>query len=385
MWKETRAVDQRVLFVEAVHRGEESVSELCARHGVSRKTGYKWLGRAAAGESLEDRSRRPHTSPQRLDDALVELVLELRRKRPTWGPRKLLARLQVLHRKRDDWPSSSTIGELLKRNGLVRKRRVRARVDPYASTLAPMNAPNAVWCADFKGDFRTADQSRVLPLTITDGASRYLLRCTALSRIDGPNVQPVFESAFREFGMPSVIRTDNGPPFAATAPAGLSKLAIWFFKLGITPERIQPGKPTQNGRHERMHRTLREDAISPPARTFAQQQRKFDVFQRVYNEERPHDALGMRTPADVYEDSPRRFPRALQKPTYPPHFLLRAVRSNGEIKLGGRKIFDSETLVSENVGIEERDDDSYAVYFGSLRLGAIDAETMKFDKNLTDE
>jgi putative transposase len=385
MWKETRVVDQRVLFVAAVHRGEASMSELCASYGVSRKTGYKWLARAEAGQSLEDRSRRPLTSPQRLDDAFAELFLELRRKRPTWGPRKLLARLQALHRRVRVWPSASTVGKLLKDNGLIRAQRTRPRVEPYESPLTPMDEPNAVWCADFKGDFRTGDKRRVLPLTITDGASRYLLRCTALSHGDGVSVQEVFESAFREFGLPRVIRTDNGPPFATTGPGGLSKLAVWFFKLGIASERIQPGKPTQNGRHERMHRTLAEDAISPPAPTFEKQQRKFDVFRRVFNEERPHEALGMRAPFDVYEDSPRRFPTELREPTYPPHFLIRSVRSNGEIQFAGRKLFVSEALVSESVGIEERDDDSYAVFFGPKRIGGIDAETMKFDKNLTDE
>ncbi len=383
MWKETRVVNERVLFVEAVQRGDENMSELCARYGVSRKTGYKWLDRASAGESLEDRSRRPHSSPERTDDALVELMLELRRKRPTWGARKLLARLCVLH-PRNRWPSSSTIGELLKHHGLIRKRRVRPKIEPYASPLAAMDEPNAVWCADFKGDFRTADHRRVLPLTITDGASRYLLRCTALARIDGPSVQPIFESAFREFGMPRVIRTDNGTPFVAIAPGGLTKLSIWFLKLGITAERTQPGKPTQNGRHERMHRTLGEDAISPPASTFVLQQRKFDVFRRVFNEERPHQALGMRTPADVYEDSPRRFPRKLRELTYPTHFLTRVVNATGEVRLAGRRVFVSETLAGETVALDERDDD-YVVHFGPRRLGTIDFETMTFDKNQTDE
>lgn len=385
MWKEARVVDQRVSFVEAARRGDESVTALCVAHGVSRKTGYKWLKRAATGESLDDRSRRPHASPQRLNEALEDLFLELRRERPTWGARKLLARLQAVHGGAYDWPSASTVGELLKRNGLVRRRRSRPKLEPYSSPLAPMDEPNAVWCADFKGDFRTADRRRVLPLTITDGASRYLLRCTALGRIDRPNVQPVFESAFREFGLPYVLRTDNGPPFVTVGPAGLSRFAIWLVKLGIHPERTAPGKPTQNGRHERMHRTLGEDAINPPAATFAKQQRRFDAFRRIFNEERPHQALEMRTPEAVYRASPRRFPRKLDEPAYPETYVRRSVRPNGEIKLAGRLVFVSETLSGEHVGIDERDDDTFAIYFGPLRLGAIDRATMKFDRRLTDE
>jgi transposase InsO family protein len=384
MWKETRVVDERVKFIEGVQRGEASMTELCARFGVSRKTGYKWLERAEAGEGLSDRSRRPHASPTQLDEKTVELALALRREHPTWGPRKLVARFSVLHPRRA-LSSASAVGDLLKRYGLVRKRTPRPQLSPYTSPLSPMNEPNAVWCADFKGDFRTGDRTRVLPLTMTDGASRYLLRCSALRRIDIGSVKPVFESAFREFGMPWVVRTDNGTPFVTTGPAGLSKFSIWLLKLGIRAERTQPGRPTQNARHERMHRTLGEDAMTPPSKTLAQQQRRFDVFRRVYNEERPHEAHGMRTPASVYVDSARRFTGQLVEPTYPEHFVVRRVRENGVIKLHGRLVFVSELLTSESIGLEERDDDSFAVHFGSLRLGAIDADTMKFDKNWLDD
>jgi transposase InsO family protein len=384
MWKETGVVDERVRFVEAVQRSEAPMGELCARFGVSRKTGYKWLARADAGEALTDRSRRPHASPTQHDEKTVELVLALRREHPTWGPRKLVARLSVLHRRRE-LPSASTVGELLKRHGLVRKRTTRPRLSLYTSPLSAMDEPNAVWCADFKGDFRTGDRTRVLPLTMTDGASRYLLRCTALRRIDYGSVKPVFESAFREFGMPWVIRTDNGTPFVTTGPAGLSKFSIWLLKLGVTAERTQPGRPTQNGRHERMHRTLGEDAMRPPSHTLAQQQRRFDLFRHVYNEERPHEALGQQPPASVYVDSSRRYTGRLVEPMYPEHFLLRRVRETGEIKINNQRVFVSESLSRETIAIEERDDDTYALYFGTHRLGAIDADTMKFDKNWLDD
>lgn len=199
-------------------------------------------------------------------------------------------------------------------------------------------------------------------------------------------MQPIFESAFREFGLPRVIRTDNGPPFATIGLAGLSRLAIWFIKLGVHPERTAPGKPTQNGRHERMHRTLGEDTLRPPARTFAQQQRRFDAFRRVFNEERPHEALGMQPPCAVYGDSPRRFPRKLVEPVYPATHSTRSVRTDGTIKLAGHMVFVSEALAGECVALDdEREDDLIAVFFGSLRLGAIHRATMKFDRTLTDE
>jgi transposase InsO family protein len=385
MWKQTRVVDERARFLAAVPLGETSFSELCVQYGVSRKTGYKWLAREAEGEPLDDRSRRPHTSPQRLDEELEDLFLELRRARPTWGPRKLVARLRELHGRTYEWPAASTVGELLKRNGLVRARRVRMKIDPYISPLSPMDTPNAVWCADFKGDFRTGDRRRVLPFTLTDGASRYLLRCRAVPRGDREQVVPIFESAFREHGLPNTIRTDNGPPFVSTGPGGLSKLSIWFFKLGIHHERTKPGKPTQNGRHERMHRTLAEDTASPPASTLAKQQRRFDVFCQVFNEERPHEALDMKTPSDVYRDSARAFPRKIDEVAYPDEYARRVVRNDGTISLDGHHVFVSEVLTKEVVGLEKRDDDTIALYFGSRRLGAIDCKTMKFDKTLLDD
>jgi transposase InsO family protein len=381
-WKETRAVDERVRFVQAVQGGEDDVSSLCRAHGISRKTGYKWLRRAAAGAALADEPRRPHCSPQTTSTRVQELLLELRRKRPTWGPRKLVAKLRMLHPGLA-LPAASTVGELLQRAGLVRKRRPSMKVEAYGASLTPMNEPNAVWCADFKGHFYTRDGRIVHPLTITDGSTRYIAGCRAQSRQDSETTQASFESAFRELGLPLVLRTDNGAPFASTAPGGLSRLGIWFLKLGIRLERIAPGKPTQNGRHERMHRTLAEETASPPARTFAQQQRRFDLFRRDFNEERPHQALDYRTPASIYVPSPRRFPRKLESPRYAADVETRRVRDGGEIKWRSQTVYVSQALAHEDIALVERDDDTWAVYFGALRLGSID--DFRFDSSLTDD
>lgn len=385
MWMQSDVVGERTRFVNAVRSGDESFSDVCARFGVSRKTGYKWMARADANGSLEDASRRPRNSPRRLDDELAELFVQLRHARPKWGARKLLARLQRLHGDAYDWPSASTVGQLLKQRNLLHKRRSKPKLDAYVSPLSPMDEPNAVWCADFKGDFKTGDRRRVLPLTLTDGASRYILRCIAVARGDLEHVKPVFESAFREFGLPRVIRTDNGPPFVSIGPGGLSKLSVWFFKLGIHHERTKPGKPTQNARHERMHRTLAEDTASPPAKSLREQQRRFDSFCRIFNEERPHEGLGMKTPSDVYYDSPRPFPRKIEQPTYPAHHQLRVVRPDGAIQFGGHYIFVSEALAKETIGLEERDDGTLGLYFSTRSLGVIDRSTLKFDKSRRDE
>jgi putative transposase len=381
-WKPRSVVDERVRFIEAVHREEDDISALCRQFGISRKTGYKWIGRAERGESLVDRSRAPLSRPGTTDERVRDLILDARHAHPTWGPRKLLAWLARKH-PRLELPAASTVGELLKRAGLVRPRRVRQRPDPNLSSLATMDAPNAVWCADFKGWFKTGDGRVVNPLTITDGFSRYLLRCRAMSLTHTELVKTVYDSVFREFGLPMVFRTDNGPPFAGMGPRGLSKLGVWLLKLGITLERTAPGKPTQNGRHERMHRTLKEDTASPPAKTFRLQQRRFDLFTRTFNEERPHEALGNNTPASVYVASPRRYPVPLCEFEYPDHFELRKVKRHGEVKWRGEFTYISEALAGEFVAIEPREDGTFGVHFGQLCLGGLD-EDGRFDRTLRD-
>jgi transposase InsO family protein len=297
-------------------------------------------------------------------------VVDARKRHPTWGPRKLLFELERRY-PRLRLPASSTVGQILKRQGLVLRRRARRKAAPYTAPFVGCDAPNAVWCADFKGSFALGNGRRCNPLTISDAYSRYLLRCEGLSRTDHSCVQPIFESAFCEFGRPLAIRTDNGPPFATVAAGGLSALAIWWIKLGIRPERIAPGKPQQNGRHERMHRTLKQDTTKPPARTLPEQQLRFDRFRRVYNDDRPHQALGMKPPATAYDSSSRPYPIKLREPEYPTNFSVRSVNHKGLLKWKGRMIYLAETLALEHVALEEVDDDEWRVYFADVPLGVL--------------
>src|SRR5262245_34784306 len=267
-WKETCPMDERAEFIVECLRGELTVTELCRKYEISRKTGYKWMGRFHEGgrPNLADRSRARHGHANATPEELVGMIVAMRKEHPTWGPLKLIDRLE---RKwpRQRWPAPSTIGEILKRQGLARARRGRHRPPQYAEPFLGCDEPNKTWCADFKGSFALGNGRRCNPLTISDAYSRYLLRVESLTRTEENAVRPIVESAFCEFGRPWAIRTDNGPPFATVAAGGLSRLAIWWIKLDIRPERIAPGKPQQNGRHERMHRTLKQETTKPPART----------------------------------------------------------------------------------------------------------------------
>ena len=316
-WTETCAVDERMRFVIAAEKHEEPFAAVCRRFGVSRRVGYKWLARyqEAGVEGLQDRSRAPLHHPQAIADDLVERCLAVRRAHPSWGPLKVRAYLERRAPARD-WPAASTIGAMFDREGLTVKRKLRRRSPPSSAPFAHCGAANDVWCIDFKGWFLTGDGRRCEPLTITDAHSRYLLRCQALARTDTDHVWPVLDAAFREFGLPHYMRSDNGSPFASRGAGGLSKLSIKLIKAGVIPERIAPGKPQQNGRHERMHLTLLQDTANPPAASLRQQLKRLRDFQRLYNEHRPHQALGNATPADSYTPSPRRFDGILREPEY---------------------------------------------------------------------
>jgi putative transposase len=307
-------------------------------------------------------------------------VLELKERWPLWGPRKLQAKLAERH---PDWevPAASTIGDWLQREGLTRGRRRRRRCPPYTQPLAEAAAPNDVWSADFKGWFSTGDGRRCDPLTVSDAFSRYLLACQAVRRADHAHVGPVFEALFCEFGLPRAIRTDNGPPFATVGAGGLSQLSVWWLKLGIKPERIEPGKPQQNGRHERMHGTLGEATATPPAATIPAQQRRFNRFRREFNQERPHEALAQKPPAAFYVASPRRYPCRLREPAYSADQAVRRVRTNGEIKWRGEFIFISEALGGEPVGIAETACGDWRVCFADVELGFIDRRTLKIHRS----
>lgn len=371
-WKETRVQDERARFVLEADAEEVALAELCREYGISRKTGYKWIARfhSEGIAGLADRSRAPHTQPQAVSEQIEQQIVELRTKHPKWGERTLKSWLEK-HRDDESWPAAATIGAILKRRGLTVPRKRRPRATP-STELHAATAANQVWGIDFKGWFRTQDGSRCDPLTISDLHSRYLLRCQLVRRCDDAHVRPLLVAAFREYGLPERIRSDNGPPFATTGRGGLSRLAVWWIRLGIVPERIEPGKPQQNGRHERMHRTLKQYTAQPAARTVRAQQKAFDEFRKEYNEQRPHQGLGMATPASLYAASGREYPRRLPELEYPAGWILRRVTASGEVKHQGRRFFLSEVLEGQIVGLEEIDDEHYRLWFGPAELGLLD-------------
>jgi len=371
-WMETCAVDERMRFVMAIEKREESFAAACRRFGVSRRVGYKWLARyrEAGVEGLRNRSRAPLHRPRTMLDEIAGRCLEVRRAHPSWGPlktRAYLARRSPLM----DWPAASTIGALFDREGLTVKRKPRRRSPPSSAPFAHCAAANDVWCIDFKGWFLTGDGGRCEPLTLTDAHSRYLLRCQGLARGDAEHVWPVLDAAFREFGLPLYMRSDNGPPFASRGAGGLSRLSVRLIKAGVLPERIAPGKPQQNGRHERMHLTLLQEAANPAARSLREQLERLRAFQTLYNDERPHAALGNDTPAEHYTVSPRRFDGVLREPDYGPDQVVRRVRQNGEIKWNGAAVYISEALVGEPVALADDGESGCAVRYGPIALGTI--------------
>jgi putative transposase len=378
-WNARTALEQRKEFMEEWQLEQDDFAELCRKYGISRQTGYKWVKRfevqGAAG--LEDLSRAPRESPQAMSAEVAAGVIELRQQHPRWGPRKLRAYLEN-HNPSRQWPATSSIGSLLLREGLVQARRLRRRTPRYSEPLAHAEGPNQVWCADFKGWFVCGNGERCDPLTISDAFSRYLLRCRAVEKTDGVHVRGIFEAAFRECGMPEAIRTDNGPPFVVPAPAGLSRLAMWWLRLGIRHERIEPGRPDQNGRHERMHQTLKQETATPPAPSLRRQQESFIRFQNEYNQERPHEALGYQTPASLYTASARCYPARLPELEYPENTKLRQVADNGLMYWKNRRVFVSKLMGGEYVGLLPVAEAFYEVYWGPVLLGWFDEKEYYF-------
>ena len=371
---ETSVMDERVCFVAACLRGEEPMALLCERYGISRKTGYKWLGRyhEAGLTGLLDRSRAPHTVSHGVDPVVAEQILALRQRYPTWGPRKLLARLQQ-DAPEVAWPAASTAGDLLKRQGLVSPRPRRSRAAGAAGPVCTPSSVNESWSADFKGWFRTRDGVRCEPLTISDNYSRYLFTCQAVPRVGFEQVQPHFAQAFRDYGLPQAIRTDNGTPFAHRGGlGGLTRLSVWFLKLGVWPDRIAVGRPDQNGRHERMHRTLAQDTASPPADTLSLQQARFDDWRQTYNTVRPHEALGQRSPGQVHCRSPRPYPEILRPWEYPPDHHVRRVNVKGYFKWRDRVLYLSEALAREKVGLVQNDSGDWIIRYRGFDLAILD-------------
>ena len=377
-WSQTSPMDQRLLFIADARRGTLSTTELCDRFGISRKTAYKWIQRYRedGAQGLKDRSRRPHSCPHATPRDTLALLLEARRHHPTWGAKKLL---RILSRKYPawEWPARSTVCDLLKRHGLVPKARRRPHPGHPGRPDTPMTEPNQIWTADFKGQFRTRDGVYCYPLTVVDGYSRFLLGCQALDSTSHTGAQPVFRRLFQEFGLPQLIRTDNGVPFATCALARLSQLSVWWIRLGIYPELIEPSHPEQNGRHERMHRTLKAETTRPAAGHRASQQRRFNAFRDEFNNHRPHEALDQDTPASRYQPSPRPFPAKLSPLEYPSHYEMRLVSRNGGIRWSSQWVNVSHVLGGEYVGLEEIDDGIWDVYFGRLKLGRFHERTMR--------
>lgn len=373
-WKEIRTVDERLRFIAAVQQDPRgNFSRLCESFGISRAKGYKWLERyrEEGPNGLEDRKPVARSCPHRTPDAVTDRVVALRKEFPFDGPEKLRARLLDRQEQGLHVPAASTIGAILDRHGLIRPRRARLRMPPNPSPLAPCEEPNDVWCVDFKGHFACGDGVRCYPLTMSDGASRYLIKCESLTEPREGPVREHFERAFREFGLPTRMRSDNGPPFATKAIGGLSKLSVWWVQLGIVPERIEPGKPQQNGRHERMHRTLKEQTASPPRATMADQQRAFDRFRRDYNDHRPHEALGQTPPGRHYEPSLRVMPERPREPQYGQDFEVRRVRPDGQLAFGGHRLLIGHLLASQPIGLKQVDDDEWELFYGPLPIGVL--------------
>lgn len=375
-WLETAPVDQRSRFIDAHRAGGFTMTELCQRFQISRRIGYKWLARydAEGRPGLRDRSRAPHQCPHRVSTPVEQLLCAARRQHRDWGPEKLLDWLRPRYPE-ISWPAISTAGDVLKRNGLVKARRRRYRALHPGVVPVTTRAPNDLWTADFKGEFRTGDDEYCYPLTVADLHTRYLLGCTGLRSTRTMGAQATFERLFREYGLPRAIRTDNGVPFATNGLHGFSTLSIWWLRLGIMHQRILPAHPQQNGAHERMHKTLKRGAIRPPRATLAAQQRAFNAFRTLYNTERPHQALRGATPSSRYHPSPRPFPDPLPPIEYPGHFLVREITAAGTFRFQDRLLFLSNALKHYPVGLEETDDGLWSVYFCHVLVARINERT----------
>ena len=376
-WRGVTVSEQRQRFLEDYRLNYYSITELAERFSISRKTAHKWINRYKehGQRGFHERSRRPCSCPWQTDAAIVEEVVKLRKRHPHWGPRKLL---DLMHRRdpRRPLPSVSTGARILAREGLVKPRRRYRRAHPGCPKSQP-KGPNDIWAADYKGQFRLKNGNYCFPLTVSDLSSRYLLGCDAHPAISLEKSFTHFKGLFETYGLPHRIRTDNGVPFASNALARLSQLSVWFIQLGIYPELIEPGKPQQNGVHERMHRTLKQEATIPPATSLQGQQRKFDRFREEFNQERPHEALGMKRPGEVYQASLRILPKWIKPYEYPSHYLVRRVSRSGTIRVFRKQIFVSNTLQEDYVGLEEVGDGVYDLYFCFYQIGRYDLRKNK--------
>lgn len=377
-WQKPPVRIQKMMFIKEWLQQEYTMSALCARYKISRQCGYELVNRfkLEGTEAFEERSRRHHSHPYQTSAEQIKIILDSKHRYPSWGPVKIKDFLEqnklAMH-----WPATSTIGEILKQHGLVNPKVAKRRTPAHSEPLKHCQAPNQVWSADYKGQFRLGNQRYCYPLTMTDNYSRYILCCDGFESISGKTAIKSFEKVFCDYGLPDVIRTDNGPPFASTGLGGLTRLSIWFLKLGIMPERIEPGCPEQNGRHERMHRTLKEGIKINLKYSLKKQQSWFDHFRKEFNNERPHQALKSKTPAAIHTHSTRSFPQVIPEITYPDSFMVRQVKTNGTIKYQGKCYYVSELLHGEPMGLQLIDDERAIVYFSRLKLGIVDVRLEK--------
>jgi transposase InsO family protein len=371
-WNTRTPVDLRIEIMNRL-LAKERISDLCREYGISRKTGDKFKQRfkrlGIAG--LQERSSAPHVIPHKTPHEMETLILEARKSHPTWGPRKLKVVLEKEHLR--TMPSASTIGDILLRHNLVQPRKKRPRHTPHPTALREANEPNDTWCVDYKGQFRLGDRSYCYPLTLTDQCTRYLLGCEGMAAISDDDARDVCEEVFRLYGLPLVMRSDNGVPFSSTGLAGLTRLSVYWLRLGLILERIRPAHPEENGRHERMHRTLKAETARPARSNLLQQQETFDRFVEEFNGERPHEALDMKCPAEVYRASPRPHPATLPELLYPMHDDVITVTRNGQIHIAGRGLTHLTcALRGEQVGIREELDGRWLVTFATINLGHVD-------------
>lgn len=374
---ETNVADERLYFVRDFESGHWAMSELCERYGVTRPTGYKWVARHRTGgdRGLVERSRAPHTCPHRTSDEVEALVVAARR-HYGWGAKKLVKVLSTRH-PHLAWPARSTLNALLERHHLLRKNRRRRKWTHPGAPALQTDHPNQVWPADFKGQFKTGDGHYCYPLTVTDHFSRALLVCRGLSSVKTGLTQPVFRALFREVGLPDAIRTDNGAPFATTGIHGLSPLNVWWMQLGIVHQRITPASPQENGQHERMHRELKRETARPAAGNQRAQQRRFEAFRLRYNDERPHEGIGDRTPSSLWTPSTRAYPARITPPQYPAHLEVRRVSTAGTFRLHARQPFLAKTLQGEDIGLEEVGDGIWNIVYYRTLLGKIDERSLR--------
>jgi len=380
-WKTVSSMDQKIQLIADWQTKQLNITDLSQKYGVSRPTIYKWINRyeKLGIDGLKEQNRTPIHSPNQTEDDIVDLIVKEKLKNRKRGPKKIYHQLKEQY-PHLELPSITTISEWLKKYGLVKKRKKRLRVPPYTEPFQECQTSNTAWSADYKGQFYTKDGHVCYPLTISDNYSRYLLKCDGLPGPRYHETKAVFETVFEEYGLPDAIRTDNGIPFASKSAGGLSRLSIWWIQLGIIPERIDKGCPQQNGRHERMHRTLKDEALDPIALNMKEQQKRFDWFRYDYNNHRPHEALGQQQPIKYYRKSKRRYAKKLQSPYYDLNYSVRSIRHSGEIKFKNNMYYLTQLLTGQYVGLTQVTEDTWDIYYSFYRIATLDLRKNKIIK-----